>query len=59
MMIPVCGGIVFVPSLFVSIILLNLLGLKIDYQEVILLSLSLISFAGFIDDVLGDKNVRG
>lgn len=58
-MIPVCGGIVFVPALFVSIVLLNLFGVRIEYQEVILLSLSLISFVGFIDDVLGDRSVRG
>lgn len=58
-MIPVCGGIIFVPALFASIILLNLLGVIIEYQEVILLSLSMISFVGFIDDILGDKTVRG
>jgi UDP-N-acetylmuramyl pentapeptide phosphotransferase/UDP-N-acetylglucosamine-1-phosphate transferase len=58
-MIPVCGGIVFVPALFVSIVILNLFGVRIEYQEIILLSLSLISFVGFIDDVLGDRSVRG
>ncbi|HHW56673.1 MAG TPA: UDP-N-acetylmuramyl pentapeptide phosphotransferase [Clostridia bacterium] len=58
-MIPVCGGIVFVPALFMSIVLLNGLGISVEYQEVVLLSLSLISFVGFIDDILGDRSVRG
>ncbi|MEQ2129207.1 UDP-N-acetylmuramyl pentapeptide phosphotransferase [Caldanaerobacter subterraneus KAk] len=58
-LIPVCGGIVFVPSFFASIFLINLLGHSVEYQEVILIALSLISFVGFADDLIGDTKVKG
>ncbi|CAK9331434.1 UDP-N-acetylmuramyl pentapeptide phosphotransferase [Thermoanaerobacter kivui] len=58
-MIPVCGGIIFAPALFVSVIIFNILGYNIRYQSIILPALTMISFVGFIDDVLGDRNVRG
>ncbi|MGB9779425.1 UDP-N-acetylmuramyl pentapeptide phosphotransferase [Caldanaerobacter sp.] len=57
--IPVCGGIVFVPSFLTSIFLINFLGYTVEYQEIILVAFSLISFLGFIDDIIGDTKVKG
>ncbi len=58
--IPIGIGIVFV---FVQIFMINLLlvlrnKINIIY-EVYLLNLTIIGFTGFIDDTIGDKNVKG
>lgn len=58
-LIPVCGGIAFIPSIFITMVILYLLGIRVKYSLLFMLSIFLVSYVGLIDDLLGDRSVTG
>lgn len=58
-LIPVCGGIAFVPTIFISSLIARLIGFYDSKTPIYLLSIILMSYVGLIDDLLGDRSVTG
>ncbi|AEF17233.1 hypothetical protein Thexy_1200 [Thermoanaerobacterium xylanolyticum LX-11] len=58
-LIPVCGGIAFVPTIFIAAIVSKFLGISDEMTPIFLVSIILMSYVGLIDDILGDRSVRG
>lgn len=58
-LIPVCGGIIFIPTMILSVAILNVLGYKDNYVFLILLAVIIMSYIGLLDDLLGDRSVTG
>ncbi|SNX55383.1 UDP-N-acetylmuramyl pentapeptide phosphotransferase [Thermoanaerobacterium sp. RBIITD] len=57
--IPVCGGIAFIPTIFSTNLIINLIGYQENKMPLYLLSIILMSYVGLIDDLLGDRTVTG
>ncbi|MDI3310205.1 MAG: UDP-N-acetylmuramyl pentapeptide phosphotransferase, partial [Thermoanaerobacterium sp.] len=58
-LIPVCGGIAFVPTIFITAIISKFIGFSDDMIQIFLVSIILMSYVGLIDDLLGDRSVTG
>lgn len=57
--IPVCGGIIFIPTMFLSVLILNILSYKDNYIFLYLIAVIIMSYVGLLDDLLGDRSVTG
>jgi len=58
-LIPVCGGLIFIPLLLISTAILSLFKYQPESSLLFLLAVTVMSYAGLIDDLIGDRSVTG
>ncbi|QSZ26493.1 UDP-N-acetylmuramyl pentapeptide phosphotransferase [Aceticella autotrophica] len=58
-LVPACGGILFIPAIFLSFIVITTIGIKENNIYLFMISIIIMSYIGLIDDLLGDRSVTG